>query len=233
MVGGFYLALLCKDVKKYSPWNSLIPDCSSKWLAVILVKFVLRLKQWLMACLKEGKYLWTVPVSSEFLTFQQEKYWFFSHFPTPFQLYLCSVDTQEAVWSHFRVSCKRRCTRTVILWQVHFNSSVAINSVFSFTKLSNSSRRDYWIQVWDLSIGTYLLQHRAQRWKVICSTEVATQILIFCHLVSSSCPMLLKTQDGKPSLTVFSELKMQFQGIAEDAISRHFCTGKQFSTDKC
>lgn len=45
MVCGFSPALHCKDVKKYPPRNSLIPHCSSKQSAVILVSFVLKLIQ--------------------------------------------------------------------------------------------------------------------------------------------------------------------------------------------
>lgn len=55
--------------------------------------------------------------------------------PSPFQLYLCSLDTRKAVRCHHRVSCKNGCIRTIFLWQVHFNS------VVHFTKLNNGKRK--------------------------------------------------------------------------------------------
>jgi len=65
--------------------------------------------------------------------------------PSPFQLYLCSLDTCEAVWCHHGVSCKNRCIRTIFPWQVHFNS------VINFTKLNNGNRKAYRIQHWAVS----------------------------------------------------------------------------------
>lgn len=84
MVWGFSPALHRKDVKKHSLRSSLAPRCSSKQSAVILVSFVLKPLQELMARLKEGKYLWTVCVSPELPHFRARK--IEAPFPVPFPI---------------------------------------------------------------------------------------------------------------------------------------------------
>lgn len=84
MVWGSSPALHCKDGKKCSLRSSPVPQCSSKQSAVILVSFVLKLLQELMARLKEGKYLWTVCVSPELPHFSRRK--IETSFPVPFPI---------------------------------------------------------------------------------------------------------------------------------------------------